>query len=46
MCRRLKNTSSADSLVLASNAGVELSKPNAPRAAVSEVDGFDTHAAQ
>ena len=46
MNRGLKNTSSDDSWVLASNAGVELSKPNGPRVAVFEVDGFDTHAAQ
>ena len=46
MSRGLKNTSSDDSWVLASNAGVELSKPNGPRVAVFEVDGFDTHAAQ
>jgi len=46
MSRGLNNTSSDDSWVLASNAGVELSKPNGPRVAVFEVDGFDTHAAQ
>ena len=46
MNRGLKNTLSDDSWVLASNAGVELSKPNGPRVAVFEVDGFDTHAAQ
>ncbi len=46
MSRGLNNTSSDDSWVLASNAGVELSKSNGPRVAVFEVDGFDTHAAQ
>ena len=46
MTRELRNTASDDSWVLASNAGQELSKPNGPRVAVFEVDGFDTHAAQ
>ena len=32
--------------MLASNAANELSKPDGPRVAVFEVDGFDTHAAQ
>ena len=46
MTRELRNTASDNSWVLASNAGQELSKPNGPRVAVFEVDGFDTHAAQ
>ena len=46
MTRDLQNTSSDDNWVLASNAGQQLSKPNGPRVAVFEVDGFDTHAAQ
>ena len=46
MSRGLNNTSSDASWVLASNAGVELSKQNGQRVAVFEVDGFDTHAAQ
>ncbi len=44
--RELSNTSSDESWVLASNAANELSKPDGPRVAVFEVDGFDTHAAQ
>ncbi len=44
--RKLSNTSTDSSWVLASNAANELSKPNGPRVAVFEVDGFDTHAAQ
>ena len=44
--RELSNTTSDDSWVLASNAANELSKPDGPRVAVFEVDGFDTHAAQ
>ena len=44
--RELSNTSSDHSWVLASNAANELSKPNGPKVAVFEVDGFDTHAAQ
>ena len=44
--RELSNTSSDNSWVLASNAANELSKPDGPRVAVFEVDGFDTHAAQ
>ena len=46
MTRDLKNTESDDSWILASNAGLQLSKMNGPRVAVFEVDGFDTHAAQ
>ncbi len=46
MTRDLKNTESDDSWILASNAGLQLSKINGPRVAVFEVDGFDTHAAQ
>ena len=46
MTRELKNTGSRKNWSLASNAGEELSKPNGPRVAVFEVDGFDTHAAQ
>tara|TARA_B100000579_G_scaffold311391_1_gene260964 strand:- start:204 stop:1352 length:1149 start_codon:yes stop_codon:yes gene_type:complete len=38
--------SSRDNFDLALNAGKKLSKPNGPRVAVFEVDGFDTHAAQ
>ena len=44
--RELSNTSSDESWVLASNAANELSKPDGPKVAVFEVDGFDTHAAQ
>ncbi|MDC3074443.1 DUF1501 domain-containing protein [Candidatus Pelagibacter sp.] len=44
--RELSNTSSDNSWVLASNAANELSKPDGPKVAVFEVDGFDTHAAQ
>ena len=44
--RELSNTTSDESWVLASNAANELSKPDGPRVAVFEVDGFDTHAAQ
>jgi uncharacterized protein (DUF1501 family) len=44
--RELSNTSSDSSWVLASNAANELSKPDGPKVAVFEVDGFDTHAAQ
>ena len=46
MTRDLKNLGSRENWSLASNAGEELSKPNGPRVAVFEVDGFDTHAAQ
>ena len=46
MTRDLKNQGSDDNWSLASNAGEQLSKPNGPRVAVFEVDGFDTHAAQ
>ena len=46
LTRDLSNTSSDESWVLATNAGNELSKPDGPRVAVFEVDGFDTHAAQ
>ena len=46
MTRDFKNTESDDSWILASNAGLQLSKLNGPRVAVFEVDGFDTHAAQ
>ena len=46
MTRELKNTGSRKNWSLAANAGEELSKPNGPRVAVFEVDGFDTHAAQ
>jgi len=46
LTRDLSNTSSDDSWVLATNAANELSKPDGPRVAVFEVDGFDTHAAQ
>ncbi len=44
--RKLSNTSSDESWVLASNAANELSKSDGPKVAVFEVDGFDTHAAQ
>ena len=44
--RELSNTTSDESWVLASNAANELSKPDGPKVAVFEVDGFDTHAAQ
>ncbi len=44
--RELSNTSTDSSWVLASNAANELSKPDGPKVAVFEVDGFDTHAAQ
>ena len=44
--RELNNTSTDSSWVLASNAANELSKPDGPKVAVFEVDGFDTHAAQ
>ncbi len=46
MTRDLKNSGSDENWSLASNAGEQLSKPNGPRVAVFEVDGFDTHAAQ
>ena len=46
MTRELKNTGSRKNWSLAANAADELSKPNGPRVAVFEVDGFDTHAAQ
>ena len=46
MTRELKNTGSRKNWSLSANAGEELSKPNGPRVAVFEVDGFDTHAAQ
>ena len=46
MTRDLRNQGSRENWSLASNAGEELSKPNGPRVAVFEVDGFDTHAAQ
>ena len=46
MTRDLKNSGSRKNWSLAANAGEELSKPNGPRVAVFEVDGFDTHAAQ
>ena len=46
LTRDLSNTSSDESWVLATNAANELSKPDGPRVAVFEVDGFDTHAAQ
>ena len=46
MTRELKNTGSRKNWSLAANAGEELSKPNGPKVAVFEVDGFDTHAAQ
>ena len=46
MTRDLKNQGSDENWSLASNAGEQLSKPNGPRVAVFEVDGFDTHAAQ
>ncbi len=46
MSRDLKNSGSDENWSLASNAGEQLSKPNGPRVAVFEVDGFDTHAAQ
>ncbi len=46
MTRDLKNLGSRENWSLASNAGEQLSKPNGPRVAVFEVDGFDTHAAQ
>ena len=44
--RKLSNTGSDKSWILATNAGTELSRPDGPRVAVFEVDGFDTHAAQ
>ena len=44
--RKLSNIGSDKSWILASNAGTELSRPDGPRVAVFEVDGFDTHAAQ
>ena len=44
--REFSNESSDHSWVLATNAANELSKPDGPRVAVFEVDGFDTHAAQ
>ena len=44
--RKLSNTASDKSWILATNAGTELSRPDGPRVAVFEVDGFDTHAAQ
>ena len=44
--RKLSNTGSDKAWILATNAGTELSKPDGPRVAVFEVDGFDTHAAQ
>ena len=44
--RKLSNTSSDKAWILATNAGTELSRPDGPRVAVFEVDGFDTHAAQ
>ena len=44
--RKFSNESSDHSWVLATNAANELSKPDGPRVAVFEVDGFDTHAAQ
>ena len=44
--RKLSNTGSDNSWILATNAGAELSRPDGPRVAVFEVDGFDTHAAQ
>ena len=44
--RKLSNTGSDKSWILATNAGIELSRPDGPRVAVFEVDGFDTHAAQ
>ena len=46
LTRDLSNTSSDEGWVLATNAANELSKPDGPRVAVFEVDGFDTHAAQ
>ena len=46
MTRDLRNQGSRENWSLASNAGEQLSKPNGPRVAVFEVDGFDTHAAQ
>jgi len=46
LTRDLSNISSDESWVLATNAANELSKPDGPRVAVFEVDGFDTHAAQ
>ena len=44
--RKLSNTGSDKAWILATNAGTELSRPDGPRVAVFEVDGFDTHAAQ
>ncbi len=44
--RKLSNTASDKSWILATNAGTELSRSDGPRVAVFEVDGFDTHAAQ
>ena len=44
--RKLSNTASDKSWILAANAGTELSRPDGPSVAVFEVDGFDTHAAQ
>ena len=45
MTRDLGNQGSKK-IGLSPNAGEQLSKPNGPRVAVFEVDGFDTHAAQ
>ena len=44
--RDFDNRSRDDAWILASSAGTELSKPDGPKVAVFEVDGFDTHAAQ
>ena len=44
--RDFNNTLRDDAFILASSAGTELSKPDGPKVAVFEVDGFDTHAAQ
>ena len=46
LTRDFNNRSSDDAWILASSAGTELSKPDGPKVAVFEVDGFDTHAAQ
>ena len=46
LTRDFNNRSSDDAWILASSAGTELSKPNGPKVAVFEVEGFDTHAAQ
>ena len=46
LTRDFNNRSRDDAWILASSAGTELSKPDGPKVAVFEVDGFDTHAAQ